>query len=47
MTSSDSIQMSLVAHLLELRRRLIYSLVAFVIASLLCYQFAKDIYAFL
>lgn len=47
MTSSDSIQMSLVAHLLELRRRLIYSLAAFVIASLLCYQFANDIYAFL
>lgn len=40
-------QMPLVTHLLELRRRLIYSAVAFVLASLLCYQFARDIYAFL
>ncbi|MFH1157558.1 MAG: twin-arginine translocase subunit TatC [Pseudomonadota bacterium] len=45
MTSSE--QMPLVAHLLELRRRLIYSFAAFVLASLLCYQFASDIYAFL
>jgi len=40
-------EMPLVAHLIELRRRLIYALVAFIIASLLCYQFAQDIYAFL
>ena len=39
--------MPLVAHLLELRRRLIYSFVAFTLASLLCYQFAREIYAFL
>src|ERR1035437_426841 len=39
--------MPLIAHLIELRRRLIYSLVAFVIASLICYHFAQDIYAFL
>jgi sec-independent protein translocase protein TatC len=39
--------MSMVAHLLELRRRLIYSMVAFIAASLACYHFAGDIYAFL
>ena len=39
--------MPLIAHLVELRRRLIYSLVAFVIASLICYHFSRDIYAFL
>lgn len=39
--------MPLLDHLLELRRRLIYALVAFVLASLLCYQFASDIYSFL
>lgn len=40
-------EMSVVAHLLELRRRLIYALVAFVVASLLAYQVAGDIYVFL
>ncbi|MBI3440216.1 MAG: twin-arginine translocase subunit TatC [Proteobacteria bacterium] len=39
--------MPLLEHLLELRQRLIYSFVAFVLASLLCYHFARDIYAFL
>lgn len=39
--------MPLVAHLLELRRRLMWSLIAFVVASLGCYHFAADIYAFL
>ncbi len=39
--------MPVVAHLLELRRRLIYSLLAFIFASLFCYHFAQDIYAFL
>jgi sec-independent protein translocase protein TatC len=39
--------MPLLDHLLELRRRLIYVFVAFALASLLCYQFARDIYAFL
>ena len=40
-------QASLIEHLLELRRRLIYSLVAFIAASLFCYHFAQDIYSFL
>ncbi|MCE9507091.1 MAG: twin-arginine translocase subunit TatC [Alphaproteobacteria bacterium] len=39
--------MPLLDHLLELRRRLIYALLSFTLASLLCYQFARDIYAFL
>lgn len=43
----QSAQMPLIAHLLELRRRLIYSLLAFIVASLICYHYAADIYAFL
>jgi sec-independent protein translocase protein TatC len=45
--SDTAAQMPLVAHLVELRRRLIYSLVAFIGASLICYHFSQDIYAFL
>ena len=45
--SVDNTQAPLITHLLELRRRLIWSLVAFVIASLFCYHFARDIYSFL
>lgn len=37
----------LLAHLIELRKRLIWSIVAFVIAFLICFVFAKQIYAFL
>lgn len=40
-------QMPLIDHLLELRKRLIYSFIAFALASLLCYQFSREIYAFL
>lgn len=40
-------EMPLIEHLLELRKRLIYSLVAFIIASLACYHFSREIYAFL
>lgn len=39
--------MPLIAHLLELRRRLIYALVAFAVASIACYMIAPQIYAFL
>lgn len=39
--------MPLVSHLLELRRRLIYALIAFVLASVACYHFSREIYAFL
>jgi sec-independent protein translocase protein TatC len=44
---AETHQMPIIEHLIELRRRLIYSFVAFVLASLLCYHFAVDIYAFL
>src|ERR1700733_6777077 len=37
----------LLDHLLELRKRLIWSIVAFVICFLICFAFAKYIYAFL
>ncbi len=39
--------MPLIAHLVELRRRLIYSFIAFIVSSLVCYHFSRDIYAFL
>ncbi len=39
--------MPLIAHLIELRRRLVYSILAFVVASLICYHYAEDIYSFL
>ncbi|EHH69151.1 twin-arginine translocase subunit TatC [Gluconobacter morbifer] len=50
MTESDSIQdtpMPLLEHLVELRRRLIWSIVSFVIAFAICYHFSGDIYRFL
>lgn len=37
----------LLEHLVELRKRLIWSLLSFVGAFLICFYFAKDIYAFL
>ena len=43
----DDNKMPLLAHLLELRNRLIYSLVALLGAFLVCYYFAEDIFAFL
>lgn len=39
--------MPLVAHLIELRRRLIYSLISFAIAFAVCYHFSDIIFAFL
>ncbi len=43
----DDVKMSLVEHFLELRRRLFYAAIAFVVAFVFCYTFAKDIYGFL
>jgi sec-independent protein translocase protein TatC len=46
----DSIQdkpMPLLEHLVELRRRLIWSMVAFLIAFAICYRFSNQIYYFL
>jgi sec-independent protein translocase protein TatC len=37
----------LIAHLVELKRRLIIALCAFLLATFFCYFFASDIYAFL
>lgn len=39
--------MPLVDHLLELRKRLMWSFGAFIVASLVSYQFSREIYAFL
>jgi sec-independent protein translocase protein TatC len=45
-TPSDTPQ-SLLHHLLELRQRLIYALIGFFIAFVLCYAFAEEIFRFL
>lgn len=37
----------LLEHLVELRKRLIWSIVSFVVAFFVCFAFAKEIYAFL
>ncbi len=47
MQSTDNHQQSIVSHLVDLRKRLIYSFAAFIVASLVCYGFAEDIYSFL
>lgn len=44
---TDEKKMPLIAHLLELRRRLIICMVIFIVASIGSYFFAKDIYGFL
>ena len=43
----DDAKMPLLEHLIELRRRLFYSALAFLVAFLVCYYFARDIYGFL
>lgn len=43
----DASKMPLLEHLVELRRRLIYSILAFLIAFGLCYHFAAEIFGFL
>jgi len=43
----DANKMPLLEHLIELRKRLMISAVAFVAAFILCYFFAHAIYAFL
>ena len=44
---SDDKSMPLLEHLIELRQRLIWSAVAFVIAFAICYYFSNEIYEFL
>jgi len=43
----DENKMSLVEHLTELRQRLLYSVLAFIVAFFLCYALAQHIYDFL
>ena len=43
----DQTKAPLIEHLIELRRRLIYCVVTFVVAFIFCYMFAQDIYNFL
>jgi sec-independent protein translocase protein TatC len=43
----DPLRQPLLAHFVELRKRLIYSLVAVFIGFAVCYYFSSDIYAFL
>lgn len=43
----DDRKMPLLEHIVELRNRLIYSIVAFLAAFVFCYIFAADIFAFL
>jgi sec-independent protein translocase protein TatC len=43
----DDVKMPLIEHLIELRRRLMVSSVAFLLAFLLCYYFSRNIYGFL
>ena len=50
MTDSEEIddqKMPLLDHIVELRNRLVYSVAAFLIAFVVCYVFAADIFAFL
>jgi sec-independent protein translocase protein TatC len=43
----DDTKMPLIDHLIELRRRLVYSLTTVVILFFVCYYFSENIYAFL
>lgn len=43
----EQASMPLLDHLVELRRRLMYAIMAFLIAFVVCYHFAGDIFAFL
>lgn len=43
----ESSKAPLLAHLIELRKRLIYAILSFAIAFVVCFAFSKEIYAFL
>jgi sec-independent protein translocase protein TatC len=45
--SNSKSKMALIEHLIELRRRLIYAVLGFFIAFIVCYQFAETIFGFL
>lgn len=46
-TTGDDKSMPLLDHLIELRQRLLWSMLAFIVAFVLCYAFAADLYTFL
>ena len=45
--TSDLPKQPILEHLVELKRRLILCTLVFIVTTLICYQFAGDIYAFL
>jgi sec-independent protein translocase protein TatC len=45
--AEDEKKMPLLEHLVELRRRLLYSLIGFVLAFIVCFTFAQDMFNFL
>jgi sec-independent protein translocase protein TatC len=45
--AEDEKKMPLLEHLVELRRRLLYSVVGFVLAFIVCFYFAQDMFNFL
>jgi sec-independent protein translocase protein TatC len=45
--AEDDAKMPLIDHLIELRRRLFYSVLALVVAFFICFYFAQDIFNFL
>src|SRR5262249_59828277 len=45
--AEDEKKMPLLEHLVELRRRLLYSAVGFILAFLFCFYFAQDMFNFL
>jgi len=45
--AEDDKKMPLLEHLVELRKRLLYSVVGFIVAFLLCFYFAQDMFNFL
>src|SRR5262249_61653484 len=45
--AEDEKKMPLLEHLVELRRRLLYSAVGFILAFLVCFYFAQDMFNFL
>ncbi|CAK0778604.1 twin arginine protein translocation system -TatC protein [uncultured Gammaproteobacteria bacterium] len=47
MSELDNARMPLIEHLIELRNRLLYSVLGLIAAFLLCYAFSAQIYAFL
>ena len=45
--AADAKTMPVLDHLIELRRRLLWSMIAFIVCFAFCYYFSRDIYSFL